>query len=83
MKRSRLNKEEKLIEKSLIRGEFLDVGRFEFEQIAQAIASRKKDAVLNIRVNRRDLETLKSKAKKHGIRYQTFLAELIHYAAQG
>ncbi len=82
MKKARLKKEEKEIEDALISGEFLDVDRYEFNQIAQAVAARKKDAVLNIRVNHKDLEELKSKAKRHGIHYQTFLAELIHRVAQ-
>jgi len=54
----------------------------EFNRIAEAIARRKKDAVLSIRVNSQDLENLKKKAKRLGIPYQTFVSELIHqYAA--
>ena len=82
MKHVRLSKEEKEVEKSLIHGEYLDVEKMEFDEIAQVIANRKKDAVLNIRVNHKDLEGLKSKAKRYGIRYQTFLSELIHRIAQ-
>lgn len=83
MKRIHLSKEEREIEEALVQGEYLNVDKTEFDEIAQVIASRKKDAVLNIRINHKDLESLKSKAKKYGIRYQTFLSELIHRVAQG
>jgi predicted DNA binding CopG/RHH family protein len=45
------------------------------------LAARKKDAVLNIRVNREDLKNIKRKAKKYGIRYQTLISEWIHRIA--
>lgn len=82
MRKIRLSKDEKEIETALIRGEYFDVGNAEFDRIAQEISGRRKDAILNIRVNRKDLEGLKSRAKKYGIRYQTFLSELIHRMAQ-
>ena len=43
----------------------------------------KKDAVLNIRINSRDLDSIKQKAKQMGIPYQTFVSELIHQYAAG
>ena len=82
MKKTRLTKEEKAIESASLRGEYRTVSKDEFDRIAGAIARRKKDAVLNIRVNSEDLEIIKQKAKKMGIPYQTFVSELIHqYAA--
>ena len=51
------------------------------EAIAKALNRRKKDAVLNVRINRKDLEDIKKKAKKLGIRYQTFIAEILHKVA--
>jgi predicted DNA binding CopG/RHH family protein len=77
----KLNAYEKKIEKNLLKGEFVDVGKPEFEAIAQSLAARKKDAVLNIRINKEDLENIKRKAKKYGVRYQTLISELIHRAA--
>ncbi|MBI2890700.1 MAG: hypothetical protein HYY13_07930 [Nitrospirae bacterium] len=82
MKKVRLNRGEKAIEKSLLRGEFRPVRRSEFDRIAKAIARRKKDAVLNIRVNGQDLASIKHKAKALGVAYQTFLSELIHHYAR-
>jgi predicted DNA binding CopG/RHH family protein len=81
MKKIKLSPEEQAIEKALIRGEYRPVSNTEFQHIAQAIACRKKDAVLNIRVNHQDLENLKKKAKRLGVPYQSFVSELLHHLA--
>ncbi len=81
-KRIRLTRSEQAFERAAARGEFRLGSQEEFNRIAEAIARRKKDAVLNIRVNGEDLAIIKRKAKKMGIPYQTFVSELIHqYAA--
>jgi len=80
MRRIKLTKAEQAIEDSL--DQYVPVDKEEYEQIVHAIAARKKDAVLNIRVNSRDLTTIKQKAKKLGIKYQTFISELLHRVAQ-
>jgi predicted DNA binding CopG/RHH family protein len=77
----KLNRREKEIETALLRGEYVDVDKKEFHAIAEAIARRKKDAVLNIRVNSQDLKSIKQRAKRIGIGYQTFISELIHRVA--
>ena len=82
MKKIILTKQEKNIEDSLLKGEYLDIGKNEFAAIAEAIASRKKDTVLNIRVNSHDIASIKERAQKLGIRYQTFISEIIHRIAQ-
>jgi len=89
MKRIRLTREEKEIEDALLRGEYRPVSREDFERTKRLIARtamelrrRKKDAVLNIRINSRDLDSIKKKARNLGIPYQTLVAELLHqYAA--
>ena len=81
MKSGNLTRTERAIERALLKGEYRPASRAEFNRIAQAIARRKKDAVLNIRVNRRDLESLKQKARRMGIPYQAFVSELIHHYA--
>lgn len=78
---SKLTKNEKEIENALLKGEFRDIGKSEFEEIAQSLSARKKDSVLNIRINSEDLKNIKRKAKKYGIRYQTLIAEWIHRVA--
>jgi predicted DNA binding CopG/RHH family protein len=78
MRRPKLSRAEQKIEDALLRGEYRDVGAAQFKEIAQAVAHRRKDAVLNIRVNSQDLEAIKKKAARHGIKYQTFVSELLH-----
>ena len=82
MRQTKLTRQEKAIEDALVKGEYVDVSHEEFSSIAQAIKARKKDAVLNLRVNSRDLESIKQKAKRLGIKYQTFISEFIHRLAQ-
>ena len=77
----KLTQSEKKTEIELIKGEFADVGKTEFESIAQSLATRKKDAVLNIRVNSEDLKNIKRKAKKYGVKYQTLISEWFHHVA--
>lgn len=81
MRKIRLTRQEQTIENSLLGGEYTDVSKDEFETIAQAIANRKKDAVLNIRVNSQDLKNIKQKAERLGLRYQTFISEILHRVA--
>ena len=77
-----LTRSEQAIERAIARGEYRPASQEEFNRIAEELARRRKDAVLNIRVNSHDLESLKKKAKKMGIPYQSFVSELIHkYAA--
>ena len=77
-KRIRLERSERAIERAVQRGEYRPASSGEFNRIADAIARRRKDAVLNIRVNSQDLEGIKEKARRMGIPYQTFVSELIH-----
>lgn len=82
MKRMNLTKEERAIEKALLRGDYKPASQAEFNRVADMIARRRKDAVLNIRINSYDLASIKKKAKARGIPYQSLVSELIHiYAA--
>ena len=81
LKHFKLTRQEKAIEDALIKGEYVSVSKAEFDQMAREIAERRKDAVLNIRINKYDLRSLKAKAKKHGVKYQTFIAEILHRVA--
>ena len=82
MRRIKLTKYEKDIEDRLLRGEYVPVSKEKFEEIAAAVAAHRKDAVLNIRINSYDLKNLKEKARKLGVKYQTFISEILHRAAQ-
>ena len=81
MKRIKLTRQEKAIEDALVRGEYVDVRKEEFDEIAHSLEARRKNAVLNIRINRQDLDMLKTKAKRLGVRYQSFISEILHRVA--
>jgi len=78
MKNFKLTKSEKAIERALLRGEYVPAPAHEVKLVADAIAARRKDAVLNIRINSQDLNRLKQKAKTLGVPYQTFISEILH-----
>lgn len=78
MKKIKLTKYERGIEKGLLRGEYVPAPPHVVKLVADAIAARRKDAVLNIRINSQDLTRLKQKAKTLGVPYQTFISELLH-----
>ena len=80
MRKIKLSKEEQWYEDHTEK--FVPVSNKKFEAIAKALERRKKDAVLNIRVNSYDLEYLKQKAHKLGVKYQTFISEILHKLAQ-
>ena len=80
MRNVRLTREEKKIEEDLEK--FIPVDKKEYEEIVHAIDARRKDAVLNIRVSKYDLDSIKQKATRLGIRFQTFISEILHKIAQ-
>ena len=82
MRRTKLTKQEREIERALTEGEYVSSGEKHLKTIAEAITDRRKDAVLNIRLNSQDLKQLKQKANKLGIKYQTFISEILHRIAQ-
>lgn len=79
--RDKLTKEERAIERDLEAGLYVPVPKEEFDKIKAAFESRKKDTVLNLRINSYDLSLLKAKAQKGGMKYQTFIAEILHRVA--
>jgi predicted DNA binding CopG/RHH family protein len=81
MKSPKLSVYERSIEKDLLKGVYVPVSDEELHAISESLAHRKKDTVLNIRVNSQDLANIKHKARKLGLRYQTFLSEIIHKVA--
>jgi predicted DNA binding CopG/RHH family protein len=82
----KLDKAEKDILASLERGEWKSVKNLH-EEIkkarAYAVATAKKDARMNLRISRRDMIALKSKALEEGIPYQTLVAGIIHKYVEG
>ncbi|MCG2711910.1 MAG: antitoxin [Candidatus Omnitrophica bacterium] len=82
MKKIRLTKEEKKIEDSLMRGEYIKVKGAPLNKIQEALIARKKDRTMTIRVNSDDIEKIKKKAEKIGVKYQSFISEILHQVAQ-
>ena len=81
MRRVKLTRKEKEIEAAAAKKGYVPVISKDYKEIALALAARRKDTVLNIRVNSQDLKRIKQKAKKLGVKYQTFIAELLHQVA--
>ncbi|MFA5388964.1 MAG: CopG family antitoxin [Candidatus Omnitrophota bacterium] len=81
MKRVKLTRQEKAIEDALMKGEYVKASDTEFQRIKEALEARKKDAILHIRINSQDLSKIKEKAHKLGVKYQTFVSEVLHHAA--
>ena len=77
-----LTNAEREVDEALARGEYKLAPKEEQERIATMIKAYQKDAVLNIRINSLDLQCLKDKAKKLGVKYQTFVSQILHRVAQ-
>jgi len=82
MKKLKLSKEEKEIENALLSGEYKPIKGKELANIEKTLKSRKKDITMTIRVNSEDIEKIKGKAKELGIKYQSYISEIIHQVAQ-
>ena len=82
MKRQYLDAEEKEIMEAIENDEFIPVTGIELKRVADAIAARKKDMTLTIRINRNDINRIKKMAQKRKIPYQSYLSEVIHRIAQ-
>ena len=82
MKTLKLTKEEKEIENALLSGEYKPIKGKELENIERTLKSRKKDITMTIRVNSEDIDKIKGKAKELGIKYQSYISEIIHQVAQ-
>ena len=81
MRKIKLTQYEQSIEDAMGRGEYVPASKEDNEKIANMLAAYRKNAVLHMRINRNDLSLLKSKAKKLGLKYQSFIAEFLHKMA--
>lgn len=82
MKKIKLTREEQEIMAGIERDEFVPLTGKELKNVADAIAARKKDATLTIRVNSQDIHRIKKMAVKKGIPYQSYISEVIHRVAE-
>ncbi len=80
MRKIKLTKEEERVEHEI--DQYVPATKKEFGDIVKAIQARKKDAVLNIRISENDLNLIKRKANQLGVKYQTFISEILHKVAK-
>ena len=80
MRNAKLTKEEQWIEDHA--EEFVPIGKDKLREVAESLAARRKDAVISIRLNSLDLEGIKKKARKFGVKYQSYISEILHHAAR-
>ena len=79
-KKFKLTKEEQWIEDHA--EEFVPITGPEYDFIVASLERKKKEMVLNMRINGDDLKAIKQKAKKAGIKYQTLISEMLHRFAK-
>lgn len=82
----KLDKEEREILEAFERGELKSIPHKAAElkrHKEYAAATFKKDSRINIRLARRDLDTLQKRALIEGIPYQTLIASVLHKFADG
>jgi len=85
MNEPKLSKEEKGILKAFEAGEFKSVLTPKRKKMLQTSAEEtfKKDKRINIRISRRDLESLQRRALEEGIPYQTLVSSVLHKYVSG
>ena len=79
-------KEEKELMRSIEAGEWKPVTNFENikQELADAVKKTAiKDYRINIRISKRDVEALKTKAMEEGIPYQTLVTSILHKYVTG
>jgi len=79
-KKFKLTKEEQWYEDHA--EEFVPIRGPRYDAILAALERKKKEMVLNMRISRDDLEAIKQKANKAGIKYQTLISEILHRVAK-
>jgi len=79
-KKFKLTKEEQWYEDHA--EEFVPVKGPLYDAIVAALERKKKEMVLNMRINGDDLKAIKQKAHKSGIKYQTLISEILHRFAK-
>jgi len=84
--KSKLTKEENEILASFENDEWKEIPNMDTEikkHVEYAKATHRKDKRINIRISKKDLESMQRKALEEGIPYQTFIASLIHKYRNG
>ena len=78
--------EERELEMSLENNEWVSIPNFKDLKIKMEMAAKNtllKDQRMNIRIAKRDLEGLKTKAMEQGLPYQTLVSSILHKYVNG
>ena len=78
--------EERELEMSLENNEWVSIPNFKDLKMKMEIAAKNtllKDQRMNIRIAKRDLEGLKTKAMEQGLPYQTLVSSILHKYVNG
>ena len=81
MKKIKLTKEERSIERDLLAGKYQKVTGRLLNEVSKTLANRKKDYIMTIRVSSTDIKKIKQRAQRLGVKYQTFISEILHQIA--
>ena len=81
MKKIELTKEERSIERDLLAGKYRKVTGRLLDEVSKTLANRKKDYIMTIRVSSTDIKKIKQRAQRLGVKYQTFISEILHQIA--
>ncbi|MCG2712879.1 MAG: antitoxin [Candidatus Omnitrophica bacterium] len=76
MKKIKLNKNEKAIEKNIL--SYKPISAKEHGKIIKIIKKANEKKNISLRVNTQDLNLLRVRAEKEGIPYQTFISSILH-----
>ena len=81
---AKLTKEEREIERSIMRGEWKSAPKSEVRRLQKIVReAMKKDKRINIRLSSQDLDGMRERALQEGIPYQTLMASIIHKYVTG
>ena len=81
MKKIELTKEERSIERDLLAGKYQKVTGRLLDEVSKALANRKKDYIMTIRVSSADIRKIKQRARRLGVKYQSLISEILHQVA--
>lgn len=84
--KNKLDSEEKEILDDYEKDEFVEIPEMDSQikrHVEYAKATFRKDKRINIRISKKDLESIQRKALEEGIPYQTLISSLIHKYING
>ena len=82
----KLDSEEQKIERAIVKGDYKPVESMQTEKMRITDIfkdAERKDKRVSIRLNSRDLEKIRAKARENFLPYQTLIASVLHNFAQG